>query len=50
VQVEARDAGFRDLYRWLNHRGELVVAADRREQLVVVRMSVVAEIAKGAAK
>jgi len=46
VEVKARDAGFRDIYCWLNHRGVLVVKADRQEPLVIVRLPLAAEIAK----
>jgi hypothetical protein len=47
VDVKARADGFRELYRWLDKRDLLVVKADRREPLVVVRLSLAAEIAKG---
>jgi hypothetical protein len=46
VEVKARADGFRELYRWLNERGLLIVKADRQEPLVVVRLSLAAEIAK----
>ena len=45
VEVKARADGFRD-YSWLNGRDVLIVKADRREPLVVVRLSLAAEIAK----
>ena len=48
VEVKARAAGFRELYCWLNQRDVLVVKADRHEPLVVLRMSLAAEIAKSA--
>ncbi len=50
VAVKARADGFRELYSWLDGRDVLIVRADRREPLVVVRMSLAAEIAKGTAK
>jgi AAA domain/Archaeal holliday junction resolvase (hjc) len=50
VEVKARADGFRELYRWLNQREVLIVKADRQEPLVVVRLSLAAEIAKGTAK
>jgi hypothetical protein len=46
VEVKARADGFRELCRWLNERGLLIVKADRQEPLVVVRLSLAAEIAK----
>jgi hypothetical protein len=46
VEVKCRAAGFRQLYEWLNGRDVLIVKADRREPLVVVRLSLAAEIAK----
>jgi hypothetical protein len=46
VEVKCRAAGFRQLYDWLNGRDVLIVKADRREPLVVVRLSLAAEIAK----
>ena len=46
VEVKARADGFRELYSWLNQRDVLIVKADRREPLVVVRLSLAAEIAK----
>ena len=50
VEVKARTDGFRKLYSWLDGRDALIVKADRREPLVVVRMSLAAEVAKGTAK
>ena len=47
VEVTARPDGFRELYRWLDQRDVLIVKADRREPLVVVRLSLAAEVAKG---
>ena len=37
---------FRELYSWLNERDVLIVKADRQEPLVIVRLSLAAEIAK----
>jgi Holliday junction resolvase len=48
VEVKARGDGFRELYCWLNERDVLIVKADHREPLVVVRLSLAAEIAKQA--
>jgi hypothetical protein len=46
VEVKARAAGFRELYSWLTDRDVLIVKADRRESLVVLRLSLAAQIAK----
>ena len=46
VEVKARADGFRELYIWLNQRDVLIVKADRQEPLVVVRLSLAAQIAK----
>ena len=46
VEVKARAAGFRQLYDWLDQRDVLIIKADRREPLVVVRLSLAAEVAK----
>jgi Holliday junction resolvase len=46
VEVKARADGFRELYCWLNERDVLIVKADRQEPLVVLRLSLAAEIAK----
>ncbi len=46
VEVKARADGFRELYSWLGGRDVLIVKADRREPLVVVRLTLAAEIAK----
>ena len=48
VEVKCRAAGFRRLYDWLNARDVLIVKSDRQEPLVVVRLSLAAEIAKRA--
>jgi hypothetical protein len=44
--VKCRGHGFRELYSWLDRRDVLIVKADRREPLVVVRLSLAAEVAK----
>jgi Holliday junction resolvase len=49
VEVKARADGFRELYCWLNQRDVLIVKADRQEPLVILRLSLPAEIAKLAA-
>ncbi|MEI8152178.1 MAG: hypothetical protein WCG92_11330 [Hyphomicrobiales bacterium] len=46
LEVKARAEGFRELYSWLVDRDVLIVKADRQEALVVVRLSLAAEIAK----
>jgi hypothetical protein len=46
VEVKARADGFRELYCWLDGRDMLIVKAERQEPLVVVRLSLAAEIAK----
>jgi Holliday junction resolvase len=46
VEVKARAEGFRELYSWLDQRDVLIVKADRQEPLVVVGLSLAAEIAK----
>lgn len=46
VEVKCRAAGFSQLYDWLNGRDILIVKSDREEPLVVLRMSLAAEIAK----
>jgi Holliday junction resolvase len=48
VEVKARADGFRELYSWLDGRDVLIVKADRQEPLVVVRLSLAAEIVRGA--
>jgi hypothetical protein len=45
VEVKCRATGFRQLYDWLDGRDVLIVKADRQEPLVVLRMSLAAEIA-----
>ena len=46
VEVKARADGFRELYSWLDRRDVLIVKADRQEPLVVLRISLAAEIAE----
>ena len=46
VEVKARADGFRKLYSWLNQRDVLIVKADRQEPLVILRLSLAAEIGK----
>jgi Holliday junction resolvase len=46
VEVKCRADGFRELYRWLEGVELLVLHADRREPLVVLRMKFAAEIAE----
>jgi hypothetical protein len=45
VKVKARAHGFRTLDSWLTGRDVLIVKADRQEPLVVVLLSLAAEIA-----
>ena len=49
IEVKTRADGFHEPYGWLDGRDVLIVKADRQEPLVIVRMSLAAEIAKGAA-
>jgi Holliday junction resolvase len=46
VEVKAGADGFRELYSWLDRRDLLIVKADCQEPLVIVRLSLAAEIAK----
>jgi hypothetical protein len=46
VEVKARAHGFRELYCWLSGRDVLILKADRQKPLVVVRLSLAAEVAK----
>jgi hypothetical protein len=48
VECKARANGFRELYTWLDGRDALVIRADRREALVVVRLRLAIEIAAAA--
>jgi hypothetical protein len=49
IECKARADGFGTLYRWLDDRDVLIVKADRQEPLVIVRLSLAAEIVKGTA-
>jgi Holliday junction resolvase len=46
VEVKARAGGFQELYSWLSGRDLLIVKADRQEPLVILRLSLAAEIDK----
>ena len=46
IECKGRADGFRQLYGWLDRRDILIVKSDRQEPLVVVRLSLAAEIAK----
>jgi hypothetical protein len=48
VEVKRLATGFTQLYDWLNGHDTLIVKADRQEPLVILRMSLAAEIAKRA--
>jgi Holliday junction resolvase len=48
VEVKYRADGFRQLYDWLHQRDALIVKSDRQAPLVVVQLSLAAEIAKRA--
>ncbi len=48
VEVKARKDGFRELYSWLEQRDLLVVKADRKEPLVVLRLDLAARVAMAA--
>jgi hypothetical protein len=50
IECKARATGFAQLYDWLNDRDVLIGKADRQEPLVVVRMSLAAEIARARAE
>jgi hypothetical protein len=45
IEVKRRATGFAQLYDWLNDRDVLIGKADWQEPLVVLRMSLAAEIA-----
>jgi hypothetical protein len=47
IECKARADGFRQLHDWLDERDSLIVKDDRQEPLVVVRLSLAAEIARG---
>ena len=49
VEVKCRATGFAQLYDWLDERDILIVKADHKEPLVVVRLSLATDIAKKAA-
>ena len=49
AEVKAGADGFRELYGWLDNRDVMIVKADRKERLVIVRMSLAAEIADAGA-
>ena len=46
IGVKAGADGFRELHCWLNQRDVLIVKADRQDPLVVLRLSLAAEISK----
>jgi hypothetical protein len=46
IECKVRAAGFRQLYDWLCQRDLLIVKADRREPLVILRLSLAAALAK----
>ena len=46
IEVKRRANAFARLYDWLNDRDVLIGKANRQEPLVVLRMSLAAEIAK----
>ena len=48
VEVKCRRDGFKQLYKWLEQRDALILKADRREALLVVRLSFGAEVASKA--
>jgi hypothetical protein len=48
VEVKCRSAGFAQLHDWLNQRDVLIVKADRREPLVVLRMGLAMQTARAA--
>lgn len=48
VEVKCRQNGFREPYTWLIDRDVLIMKADRQEPLVVLRLSLAAEIAQAA--
>jgi hypothetical protein len=50
VEVKARATGFRQLYAWLESRDALIVRADRREPLIILRARLAADIAAAAEK
>jgi Holliday junction resolvase len=48
VEAKARANGFARLYEWLENRDVLIVKADRRDALVVVRLRFAVEVAVAA--
>jgi Holliday junction resolvase len=48
VEVKSRSDGFSRLYAWLEGNYALVVKADRKEQLVVLRLRDALEVARAA--
>jgi hypothetical protein len=46
VEVKCRANGFRELYAWLDNRDVLIVKFDRRDPLLVLRLSLAAEIVR----
>ena len=46
LEVKARAGGSRELYAWLDRRDVPIIKADRQEPLVILRLSLAAEIAK----
>jgi hypothetical protein len=46
IECKARADGFKQFYDWLDQRDVLIVKSDRHEPLVVVRLSLAAEIAR----
>jgi hypothetical protein len=48
VEVKVRENGFVRLYDWLDGRDLLILRADRKEPLVVLRLSAAIEIARAA--
>jgi hypothetical protein len=48
VEVKCRAAAFNQIYAWLDNRDALIIKSDRKQPLVVVRLSLAAEIAKRA--
>jgi hypothetical protein len=45
IEVKCRADGFRELYSWLCDRDVLILKADRKEPLLVVRLSFAGEVA-----
>ncbi len=46
VEVKCHSDGFHELYASVDNRDALIVKANRQEPLVIVRLSLAAEIAK----